>query len=106
MVSIEIKNAKVETETINPSKKVGAKQFVPFEKRYQVAYVSLVGSDGQRDAYPTKFFLGLAKDELPHPPGIYTLLAESLYVDRNQNLSLGFLKIKQLQPAASVKAAA
>lgn len=102
-MKIEVRDREVQEEEIKPSDRPGAKQFKPFTKRTQVAYAHTVGSNGQPDAYPTKFRIGLNKDQAGYEPGVYQLGDGSFYVDRNGNLVVGRLV---LEGAAAVRRAA
>lgn len=107
MVSIEIKSAGVHEEEIRPSNKPGAKVFTPFMKRSQAGYVVLTGKDGQPDPYPVKIGVVLDEKQPAFAPGVYTLLSESFYVDRNGNLTLGRLRLKAYDSKqAALKSAA
>lgn len=104
MIKIEIKSGDVTEEVIRPSQRPGAKQFEPFTKRFQLGYVQLVQPSGALEPYPTKVHVNLQAEQPAYVPGIYELAPESAYVDRNHNLTLGWLKLRLVR--SGVKAAA
>lgn len=104
MIRIEIKSTDIHEEEIRPSSKPGAKQFTPFSKRSQAGYVMLTGKDGQPEAYPVKIGVVLDEKQPAFQVGVYTLLDQSFYVDRNANLTLGRLRL-QPEVVQRVKAA-
>lgn len=106
MIRIEIKSTQTGEQDIKP--KPGGKQFTPFTKISQSAYVhGLVDQNGAPHAFPLfiSMMLGTKDSHAPaYPVGFYELDSESFFVDRFDNLALGRLSLKTIQ--AQLKAAA
>lgn len=101
MLRIEVKSAEVKEDMINPSDRPGAKQFKPFLKRTQQGYVQLFNDNGAAQEYPRMFRISLDKEQPPYPIGVYMVDQSSFYVDRNDNLTLGKLRLLAQRPAAA-----
>lgn len=104
MLKIEVKEAKVHSEEIKPSTKPGAKQFQPFMKFTQPAYVHTYDQAGNLQPYPQSFRIGMEKDQPAYPVGFYELHPRCIYVDRNGNLAVGRLHLVPVK-ASTVRAA-
>lgn len=109
MLRIEVKSATSAEQKISPSTKEGAKQFVPFTKVSQTAFVhGMVDRNNAPEPYALKVALDLGTKEQgfrpAYPVGFYTVDAASFFVDRFDNLCLGRLSLKPEQ--AQLKAAA
>jgi len=104
MITIEIRSKEVIETTIRPSKKEGSRQFDPFQKYTQVGYAFIIAGDGVAEPHPTKIEVPAEKDRPGYEPGLYTILPQSLYVDRFGGLAIGRMKLAKL-PAATLKAA-
>lgn len=97
MLKIEVKDASIHEETIKPSAKPGAKQFTPFNKRTQRAYVHLFDQNGNPQPYPVSVKLTLDEGQEAYPIGTYQLAETSFYTDRNQNLAIGRPRLTPLK---------
>lgn len=108
MIRIEIKSTTTGEQDIAP-KAPPAKQFTPFTKISQSAYVhGLVDQNGAPHAFPlfVSVMLGVKENHrVPYPLGFYELEPESFFVDRFDNLTLGRLSLKPVQ-VQQLKAAA
>lgn len=68
---------------------VSTKTGKPYDMDFQVIYCHTADQTGQPLPFPEKTELMLAKgDKKGHPPGVYTLSADSLYVDRDGKLAV------------------
>lgn len=105
MLKIEVKSSEVKEEEIRPSDRPGAKQFKPFLKRTQPAYVQLYGESGALEEYPRMFRIPLDKTQPAYPPGVYSLDPGSHYVDRNGNLAVGRVRLQPVKTMPAAKAA-
>jgi hypothetical protein len=106
-MKIEIKSTNTGEQTIKPSGKVGAKEFTPFTKVSQSAYVhGLVDRNGAPEPFPVRISIDLGTIEERQPAfavGFYDIDSESYFIDRFANLCLGRLSLKAIP---SVRAAA
>lgn len=106
MLRIEVKHAVSAEQKISPSTKEGAKQFIPFTKVSQTAYVhGMVDRNGSPEPFALKISLDLgtkAQGFLPaFAVGFYSVDSASYFVDRFDNLCLGcWCAFKTTQPCA------
>ena len=108
-MKIEIKSTNTGEFKINP--KEGGKQFEPFTKVSQTAYVhGMVDANGALEPFPVRISLDLGTKEKGFKPayavGFYSVGAGSFFVDRFDNLSLGRLALEPITQAQQLKAAA
>jgi len=67
---------------------VGKTSGKPYDMTIQTIYCHTADSSGNPLPVPEKSELVLDKDQVPFPPGDYTLSPASLYVDRNGRLAV------------------
>lgn len=108
-MKIEVKHAVSAEQLIKPSGKEGSKQFTPFTKISQTAFVhGMVDRNGAPEPFPIKISLDLGTKEqgfkAPYPVGFYEVDASSFFVDRFDNLTLGRLTLNPIS-SANLKAA-
>jgi hypothetical protein len=93
MIKIEITTAEVRTKA-----GVSARTGKPYNIREQDGYAHTHDRQGKLNPYPVRLAISLGDDQPPYPPGIYTLLPESLYTNRFNQLEISPV-LKPLQPA-------
>ena len=106
-MKIEIKSTNLGEFKISPRE--GGKQFVPFTKISQTAYVhGMVDQNGAPEPFPIRISLDLGTKEKGFKPafvvGFYSVGAGSFFVDRFDSLSLGRLTLEPI--TQQLKAAA
>jgi len=99
-IKIEVSN-----ETVEVRSGVSAKTGKPYSMREQEAYAHTVSRDGSAQKYPQRIKITLGDQQPAYPVGIYTVAAESFFVDRFDSLSLG-LVLRPLPVAAAQSKAA
>lgn len=67
---------------------VGKTSGKPYDMTFQTIYCHTSDQAGQPLPFPEKTEIILEKDQVPFPAGEYTLLPNSLYVDRKGNLAV------------------
>jgi hypothetical protein len=83
MIKIEVRAAKINTRNIT------SKQGKSFTFREQPCYAFTLDRDGNPRPYPQEFVLNIPESQPePYPVGVYTLAPASVWIDRNQHLSL------------------
>lgn len=106
-MKIEIKSTTIGEFKISP--KEGGKQFDPFTKVSQTAYIhGMVDQNGAPEPFPVRISIDLGTKEKgfrpASPVGFYEVGAGSFFVDRYDNLCLGRLSLIPVA-AAALKAA-
>lgn len=103
-IRIEVKSANVGQHEIKPGNKPDSKQFEPFTKRTQTAYVhGMVDRNGTPEPFPQRIELDRGTTQEPKPAysvGFYDIDPASFYVGRFDDLQLGRLILVPVVKAA------
>jgi hypothetical protein len=99
MIKIEITSAEVRTKN-GTSARTGK----PYSIREQDGYAHTYDRSGKPNHYPVRLSISLGDEPQPYPPGVYSLLPDSLYTNRFNQLEISPV-LKPLQPAQVSKAA-
>ncbi len=106
MIKVSVTSTEVRTQSGN-AKATGK----PYSLAFQTVWFHTFDRSGKANPYPEKVELILEKNEqgapLFYPPGEYTLAPESVYVNRNGDLSISPRLVPlKAQPAATPTARA
>jgi hypothetical protein len=91
MIRIEILS-----DVVDSFSGVSTKTGKPFTMRNQTGYAFLSDASGLASAYPAKIKIPLVDNQPPFPIGNYTILPQSIFVDKYDKLAIGSLSLKSV----------